>query len=214
MKAMSKVLVALIAAVAALFASTGTSHAGLDNELSLVDGQDRTLTIQQWDTFLNGVFPLDRNRLTREWFHSGRAKYNVAGPGASDFAGTLELGYQIGFPWSLGVGINFSYTTPNILLDDTNINPLSAGFNPLGSVITPNLFPGVSISADLGNGPGIQEVATFSVDVKGASGGVAVSNAHGTVTGAAGGVLLRPFARLIASTGDSVTTYGEPWNMN
>jgi hypothetical protein len=214
MKAMSKVLVALVAAVAALFASTGTSHAGLDNELSLVDGQDRTLTIQQWDTFLNGVFPLDRNRLTREWFHSGRAKYIVAGPSADAFEGTLELGYQIGFPWSLGVGINFSYTTPNILLDDTNINPLSAGFNPLGSVITPNLFPGVSISADLGNGPGIQEVATFSVDVKGASGGVAVSNAHGTVTGAAGGVLLRPFARLIASTGDSVTTYGEPWNMN
>ncbi len=214
MKAISRVLVALVAAVAALLTSTGTSHAGLDNELSLVDGQDRTLTVQQWDTFLNGVFPLDRNRLTREWFHSGRAKFTVAGPGADEFEGTLELGYQIGFPWSLGVGINFSYTTPNILLDDTNINPLSAGFNPLGSVITPNLFPGVSISADLGNGPGIQEVATFSVDVKGAAGGVAVSNAHGTVTGAAGGVLLRPFARLIASTGDSVTTYGDPWNMN
>jgi hypothetical protein len=201
------VLVALVAAFAALLTSTGTSHAGLDNELSLVDGQDRTLTVQQWDTFLNGVFPLDRNRLTREWFHSGRAKFIVAGPGADEFEGTLELGYQIGFPWSLGVGINFSYTTPNILLDDaTPANPLQ--------VITPNLFPGVSISADLGNGPGIQEVATFSVDVKGPSGGVAVSNAHGTVTGAAGGVLLRPFARLIASTGDSVTTYGEPWNMN
>ncbi|GLP73925.1 porin MspA [Mycobacterium antarcticum] len=207
MKAISRVLVALVAALAALLTSTGTSHAGLDNELSLVDGQDRTLTVQQWDTFLNGVFPLDRNRLTREWFHSGRAKFIVAGPGADEFEGTLELGYQIGFPWSLGVGINFSYTTPNILLDDaTPANPLQ--------VITPNLFPGVSISADLGNGPGIQEVATFSVDVSGASGGVAVSNAHGTVTGAAGGVLLRPFARLIASTGDSVTTYGEPWNMN
>jgi MspA len=210
MKAISRVLVALIAAIAALFVSTGTSHAGLDNELSLVDGQDRTLTVQQWDTFLDGVFPLDRNRLTREWFHSGRAKYTVTGPGASDFEGTLELGYQIGFPWSLGVGINFSYTTPNILIDDGNLS----GLDPFGSVITPNLFPGVSISADLGNGPGIQEVATFSVDVKGAAGGVAVSNAHGTVTGAAGGVLLRPFGRLIASTGDSVTTYGEPWNMN
>jgi hypothetical protein len=214
MKAISRVLMALIAAIAALFVSTGTSHAGLDNELSLVDGQGRTLTIQQWDTFLDGVFPLDRNRLTREWFHSGRAKYTVTGPGADDFDGTLELGYQIGFPWSLGVGINFSYTTPNILLDDADVNPIGGGFNPLGSVITPNLFPGVSISADLGNGPGIQEVATFSVDVKGAAGGVAVSNAHGTVTGAAGGVLLRPFGRLIASTGDSVTTYGEPWNMN
>ncbi len=131
-------------------------------------------------------------------------------PGADEFEGTLELGYQIGFPWSLGVGINFSYTTPNILLDDASLFPV---FNPLGSVITPNLFPGVSISADLGNGPGIQEVATFSVDVAGPAGGVAVSNAHGTVTGAAGGVLLRPFARLISSTGDSVTTYGEPWDM-
>lgn len=212
MKAFSRVLIALVATFAALFASTGTSHAGLDNELSLVDGKDRTLTIQQWDTFLNGVFPLDRNRLTREWFHSGKAKYIVAGPGAEEFEGTLELGYQIGFPWSLGVGINFSYTTPNILLDSGG-----NGFGPVDLFnrgITPNLFPGVSISADLGNGPGIQEVATFSVDVSGAEGAVAVSNAHGTVTGAAGGVLLRPFARLISSTGDSVTTYGEPWNMN
>ena len=208
MKAISRVLIALVAAIAALFVSTGTSHAGLDNELSLVDGQDRTLTIQQWDTFLNGVFPLDRNRLTREWFHSGSAVYNVVGPGSDEFAGTLELGYQIGFPWSLGVGINFSYTTPNILIDDAPIT------NPFSSIITPNLFPGVSISADLGNGPGIQEVATFSVDVTGPHGKVAVSNAHGTVTGAAGGVLLRPFARLISKAGDSVTTYGDPWNMN
>ena len=199
MKAISRVLVALVAAVAALFATTGTSHAGLDNELSLVDGKDRTLTIQQWDTFLNGVFPLDRNRLTREWFHSGSAMYIVVGPGADEFEGTLELGYQIGFPWSLGVGINFSYTTPNILFDDAG-HHRSRRSAFVNSVITPNLFPGVSISADLGNGPGIQEVATFSVDVTGPNGNVAVSNAHGTVTGAAGGVLLRPFARLISRT--------------
>jgi hypothetical protein len=212
MKVITSALAVLIAAVSTLFVGTATSHAGLDNELSLVDGQGDTMDIQQWDTFLNGVFPLDRNRLTREWFHSGRAVYAVTGPKADDFAGTLELGYQVGFPWSLGVGINFSYSTPNILLDDANISP--TGFNPLGSVITPNLFPGVSISADLGNGPGIQEVATFSVDVTGPKGAVAVSNAHGTVTGAAGGVLLRPFARLISKAGDSVTTYGDPWNMN
>nr|MCH9708395.1 MspA family porin [Actinomycetes bacterium] len=77
MKPISRVLIAMVAAVAAAFVSTGTSHAGLDNELSLVDGQGRTLTIQQWDTHLNGVFPLDRNRLTREWFHSGKATYLV-----------------------------------------------------------------------------------------------------------------------------------------
>jgi MspA len=209
MKVIGRVLVALIAALGALFVSTGTSHAGLDNELSVVDGKGRTMVIQQWDTFLNGVFPLDRNRLTREWFHSGRAIYHVVGGGADAFQGTLELGYQIGFPWSLGVGVNFSYTTPNLNLDQTDLT----GANGI-LVTSPPLFPGVSISADLGNGPGIQEVATFSVDVAGPDGGVAVSNAHGTVTGAAGGVLLRPFARLISKDGDSVTTYGEPWNMN
>ena len=212
MRIVSRVLAALVAAVATLFAGSGTAQAVMDNQMSLVDGGGRTMTIQQWDTFLDGVFPLDRNRLTREWFHSGKAVYTVFGDGADEFEGTLELGYQVGFPWSLGVGIQFSYTTPNILLDDADLSP--GGFNPLGSVITPNLFPGVSISSDLGNGPGIQEVATFSVDVEGPEGSVAVSNAHGTVTGAAGGVLLRPFARLISGAGDSVTTYGEPWNMN
>jgi hypothetical protein len=209
MKVIVRMLLAMVAAVAALFVSTGVSHAGLDNELSLLDGQGDTMDIQQWDTFLNGVFPLDRNRLTREWFHSGKAVYNVTGPNAAGFKGTLELGYQVGFPWSLGVGINFSYTTPNINLDQTQLAPA-----PALIVTSPPLLPGVAFTANLGNGPGIQEVATFSVDVTGPSGTVAVSNAHGTVTGAAGGVLLRPFARLISGNGDSVTTYGDPWNMN
>ena len=208
MQVIGRALIAQMATLGALFMSTGTAHAGLDNELSLVDGQGDTMNIQQWDTYLDGVFPLDRNRLTREWFHSGRAIYHVTGPNASGFAGTLTLGYQIGFPWSLGVDVKFTYTTPNINLDQTNITTGAL------VVTSPPLFPGASIAANLGNGPGIQEVATFSVDVSGPNGGVAVSNAHGTVTGAAGGVLLRPFARLISKAGDSVTTYGEPWNMN
>lgn len=214
MKVMTRVLMSAVVSVAALFAGAATSHAGMDNELSVVDGQGRTLTIQQWDTFLNGVFPLDRNRLTREWFHSGKATYIVAGEGADDFKGTMELGYQVGFPWSLGVGINFSYTTPNIAFDGYAFDGADPDFGFGNNIVTPPLLPGVSITADLGNGPGIQEVATFSVDVNGAGGSVAVANAHGTVTGAAGGVLLRPFARLISSAGDSVTTYGSPWNMN
>jgi hypothetical protein len=219
MRVIGRILAVLSACVAAaLFTGGGIANAGLDNQLSLVDGQGRTLTIQQWDTFLNGVFPLDRNRLTREWFHSGKAMYSVTGDGAEDFSGVLELGYQVGFPWSLGVGINFSYTTPNIAFDSQDFGSFGPGvpsqLDLIPAVVTPPLFPGASITADLGNGPGIQEVATFSVDVKGPNGAVAVSNAHGTVTGAAGGVLLRPYARLISSAGDSVTTYGSPWNMN
>ncbi|KAA0084584.1 porin [Mycolicibacterium sp. P9-64] len=215
-KALGHTLLAAIVFATTSYAGAGHAHATMDNELSTVDGLGRTLVVQQLDTFLNGVPPLDRNRLTREWYQTGRARYTVSGADADKFAGTLEIGYQVGFPWSLGIGVNFSYTTPNLLLDDASIAepPLGIGFNPLGSVITPNLFPGVSISADLGNGPGIQEVSTFSLDVTGPAGGLVVANAHGTVTGAAGGVLLRPFARLVSNAGDSVTTYGEPWNMN
>lgn len=206
-------LILVVAGVVGLAViGAATAHAGLDDELTLVDGKGRTLRIQQWDTFLNGVFPLDRNRLTREWFHSGRAAYEVTGSGADAFEGTLELGYQVGYPWSLGVGLNFNYTTPN-----TSILygiPNAFGGGPENSYVqTTNLLPSAGINVDLGNGPGIQEVATFSVSIAGPKGAVAVSNAHGTVTGAAGGVLLRPYARLVSAAGDSVTTYGETWDM-
>ena len=57
MKVVNRVLVALVAAVMGLFvALPGTAQAGMDNQMSLVDGGGRTMTIQQWDTFLDGVF--------------------------------------------------------------------------------------------------------------------------------------------------------------
>ncbi|MDV3128210.1 MspA family porin [Mycobacterium sp. 21AC1] len=213
MRTFSRVVASFLAACASLFVGGGAAHAGLDNEMSQPDHQGRMLTIQQWNTLLQDVPALDRNRLTREWFHSGKATYTVDGKGAESFAGKLELGYQVGFPWTLSVGINFTYSTPNILLDDADVSPVSDGFNPFGSVISTNLIPQSSVNVDLGNGPQVEEVATFSVDVSGAKGSVVVSNAHGTVTGIAGGLLLRPYARLISNDGDSVTTYGEPRNM-
>lgn len=199
--------------LALLLICVSPAHAGLDNERSVVDEQGRTLTIQQWDTALQAIYPIDRNRLSREWFHSANGVYQVTGPDADKFEGQLILGYQIGFPWSMGVGINFSYTTPNILLDGTNFSP-GPGFAPLAYVITPNLIPGLSISTELGNGPGVVEVNTFTANVSGERGDVVVSDAHGTVTGAAGGVLLRPYARLTSKSGATITTYGEPWNVN
>ncbi len=137
MKAFSRVLVAMVATIAALFTSTGTSHAGLDNELSLVDGQDRTLTVQQWDTFLNGVFPLDRNRLTREWFHSGRAKYVRRGPGCRGLRGhAWSWVTRSASPGRWVWGSTSPTPTPNILLDDASIiagppfSPLELGHHP------------------------------------------------------------------------------------
>jgi hypothetical protein len=211
-KALVFALVVSLTAVVLSVRQAGSAHADLDDELTVVDEQGRTLTVQQWDTNIQELHSLDRNRLTREWFYSGHAVYAVAGEKADEFAGELLLGYQVGFPWSLGVGINFSYTTPNVLIDGGNFTP-DPSFDPLVYVITPNLLPGLSISADLGNGPGVQEVITFTASIKGAEGDIMVTDAHGMVTGAAGGVLLRPFARLNSDDGATVTTYGRPWDL-
>ncbi|WP_242453488.1 MspA family porin [Mycolicibacterium sp. P9-64] len=192
----------------ALLTGTATAHAGMDSQKKVFDRSGHALTIEQWDVSLDGVSPMDRNRLTREWFHSGRAIYSISGEGAESFSGTLELGYQIGFPWSLGVATNLTYTTPNTYAWEAPV------YAPQRAVVTPNLLPAATISVDIGNGPGIQEVATFSVSVTGPAGTVAVANAHGTVSGAAGGVQLRPYARLIWPDHATVTTYGEQWNMN
>ena len=65
MQVIGRVLVALVVALAGLFVGSGTASAEMDNKMSLVDGGGRTMTVSQWDTYLDGVFPLDRNRLTR-----------------------------------------------------------------------------------------------------------------------------------------------------
>lgn len=213
MKGIRSLIALAVVGSALITAGLAPSLTALDNELSVVDGQGRTMTVQQWDVLLNGVTPLDGNPLSREWFHNGRAVYHVTGDGADDFKGTLELGYEVGFPWQLGNGINFSYTTPNANLDQTTLPGI---FGVPGSVLitTPPLLPGVGMTVDLGNGPGVQEVSTFKVDVAGADGDIAVAGAHGSVTGAAGGVTLRPYARLTSSDGDIVTSYGEPMEMH
>jgi hypothetical protein len=60
MKGIGWSLVALVAVVAALITGLATSHAAMDNELSVEDSQGRTLNVKQWDVLLNGVSPLDR----------------------------------------------------------------------------------------------------------------------------------------------------------
>ena len=70
----------------------------------------------------------------------------MAGEGADEFEGTLELGYQVGFPWSLGVGINFSYTTPNIAFDGLE----RAGVGLLDAVVGHRDAAAVPRCVDLG----------------------------------------------------------------
>ncbi|OBJ44824.1 porin [Mycolicibacterium mucogenicum] len=192
----------------ALLVDPAPAQAGLDSEKSATDRSGHRLTVQQWDNEFRPVAPMDRNRLTREWFYSGRVAFDVSGGSSDAFSGTLDFGYQVGIPWSVSTGVNFTYTTPNVLAWD--VPPWELTRAP----VTPNLFPGASISADIGSGPGVQEVVTLSVPVFGANGIVATANAHGTVSGVAGGVQVRAFSRLTWPDHASITTYGALWNVD
>ncbi|WP_306438713.1 MspA family porin [Rhodococcus sp. 05-2254-6] len=92
---------------------TGTASAAVDSSNSIVDADGNTVTVTLSDTFINGVAPLDGNPLTREWFANGRASYDVQGPSADDFEGTLKIGYQIGYPMSLNGGVEVSWSSPS-----------------------------------------------------------------------------------------------------
>ena len=198
-------LAMLIGAVQLVFGA-GVAYAALDNQETLTDNLGDILTIQQWDTLINITPPLDRNSHTVEWFHSGRVVYTVTGPNASQFAGTLELGYQVSFSSALNSGLRFKYQSFNLR---------EFGGHSFEFTLSPDFLPGVSFSSNLGNGPGNQEVAMFAVPVAGPSGSVRISNAHDTLTGAEGGVVLRPYARLSGKDnggGTVISTYGDAWN--
>ena len=207
------------ASVVGLVLGTGTASAAVDSTNSVVDANGNLITVTLSDTFLNSVPPLDGNPLTREWFANGVAGWEVTGPDADDFEGTVAVGYQVGYPASLGGSISFGYTTPNIGLDF----PLPGGADGVipVDVGTSDLLPEAGFEVEIAPGPGIVdataasgEIQGTSGDAEGPSGTIQIANAHGTATGILGNVRVRPYVMVTRSTGDVAVTYGAPWTFN
>lgn len=206
------------ASVVGLVLGTGTASAAVDSTNTVVDANGNVITVSLSDTFINSVSPLDGNPLTREWFANGVAGWTVTGPDADDFEGTVAIGYQVGYPASLGGKITFGYTTPNI----------TAGFTLPGdgtgvpvAIETSDLLPSAGFEAEIAPGPGIVDATAASGNVQGTegdaegpSGTIQIANAHGTATGILGNVRVRPYVSVTSSTGDVAVTYGAPWTFN
>ncbi|KQU46721.1 hypothetical protein ASG84_09515 [Rhodococcus sp. Leaf278] len=173
LKSMS-VAVAASASVVGLVLGTGTASAAVDSSNSVVDADGNTITVTLSDTFINGVAPLDGSPLTREWFANGRASYDVQGPSADDFEGTLKIGYQVGYPMSLNGTVTIEWATPSadlgissgndssvtgtFPLDGTapSVGPLTGtGTSSSGLDIGVQLIPQATAAIELGNGPGV-----------------------------------------------------------
>lgn len=212
LKSMSAAVVAG-ASVVGLVLGTGTASAAVDSSNSVVDANGNLITVTLSDTFVNSVPPLDGNPLTREWFANGVAGWEVTGPDADDFEGTVAVGYQVGYPASLGGKITFSYQTPQAYIEIGSDGAVSGGVD--------DLLPRAGFEAEIAPGPGIVdataasgEIQGTSGDAEGASGTIQIANAHGTATGILGNVRVRPYVSVTSSTGDVAVTYGVPWVFN
>lgn len=210
------------ASVVGLVLGTGTASAAVDSSNSVVDANGNLITVTLSDTFINSVPPLDGNPLTREWFANGVAGWTVTGPDADDFEGTVAIGYQVGYPASLGGKITFGYTTPNISIG-AQADFTGAGGSDGGNVSasTNDLLPSLGFEAEIAPGPGIVDATAASGNVQGTegdaagpSGTIQIANAHGTATGILGNVRVRPYVSVTSSTGDVAVTYGAPWTFN
>ncbi|OZF56270.1 hypothetical protein CH293_03525 [Rhodococcus sp. 14-2470-1b] len=214
------------ASVVGLVLGTGTASAAVDSTNSVVDANGNLITVTLSDTFINSVPPLDGNPLTREWFANGVAGWTVTGPDADDFEGTVKVGYQVGYPASLGGKITFGYETPNFSIGGSSdyTTALDGTETTVGgdsSYSTNNLLPSVGFSAEIAPGPGIVDATGASGDVQGTegdgtgpSGTIQIANVHGTATGILGNVRVRPYVSVTSSTGDVAVTYGNPWVFN
>lgn len=201
LKSMS-VAVAASASVVGLVLGTGTASAAVDSSNSIVDADGNTVTVTLSDTFINGVAPLDGNPLTREWFANGRASYDVQGPSADDFEGTLKIGYQIGYPLSLNGGVSIEWASP------------SAEFN-LGSGNESSVTGTLPV---LPQGPGSivlggKGTSTSGLDVgvqliPQATGTIELKNGPGVVQSESAYAVLNDEADITSSEGDAAGTSG------
>ncbi|WP_028477831.1 MspA family porin [Nocardia sp. CNY236] len=194
-----------LATAVALTLGGGAAAAATDSIDSVVDAHERSISAIQADTVVRGVPPLDRNPLTRQWLHEGKAEFAVSGDMAEDFTGTIKIGYLIGYPATVGGKIKVGYTTPSF---GFNVNMMQPGLGFNGSLI-----PSLTGEIEVGFGPGVEQVEIASGPISGSEGYIRIVNFLGTVTGVVGPATVQPYVTVVSDSGDTVTTLGRVWDI-
>ncbi|MGV8875562.1 MAG: MspA family porin [Rhodococcus sp. (in: high G+C Gram-positive bacteria)] len=212
LKSMS-VAVAASASVVGLVLGTGTASAAVDSSNSIVDADGNTVTVTLSDTFINGVAPLDGSPITREWFANGRASWDVQGPSADDFEGTIKIGYQIGYPLSLDGGVDVEWSSPSASLgigssNGANINAGVANSNCVGVACDP-----AGAASTITNGieaiGGNQNNLDIGIDlIPQATGFINLGTGPGVVQSESAIAVVGEEADLTSSEGDAAGTTG------
>jgi len=215
--------VASVGAVAVLAVATshGTASAAVDNSRILPLDGGHAIEVIQADTSTQSVPPLDSSPLSVEFFHDEVATVRITGPNAANYAGTaVEVGFQIGYPVALP-GATVTLNTPNLEwgvesgvgvdlgLGGGTDPTLNIGFESGGS-LGGEIIPSQEIEVPLEPGgiTAVPIVEDFRFD--GSSTTIRIAGVHGSVSGAIGPVMIRPYLRAVTADRDTVVTYGVP----
>ncbi|WP_446225828.1 MspA family porin [Nocardia sp. IBHARD005] len=208
-------VVLLIIAGLVAIAAGGPASASVDNSNQVTTLFGDQVTVAQSGTRISSVPPLDSSPLSKEFFADTTTTVAVTGPYSQYLQGSkLTIGYHIGYPVSVE-GAVLNLTSPSISVSGgPNI---SAGLSPAPSVsvgadvgVSATLIPPQELSLTLRPG-GITEVPLINgVPFDGPVARVMIGGMHGSVSGAAGPVTVRPYAQVVIDTGDTVITYGKP----
>ncbi|MCM6772287.1 MspA family porin [Nocardia sp. CDC159] len=171
------------------------------------------LMVTEANTTARSVPPLDGNPLSREAFLSSVAIGQIDGPAGATVAGaTLDVGFEIGVPWSLQ-NIAVDVYTPSVSVNGgvsagvsvpLTIGPSgpSIGISPqvganLGATAT--ILPAQELVFSVTPG-GIEEKSIANLTLTNPLVYLDLSNVHVSVKGALGQVNLRMYVRLTAAT--------------
>lgn len=151
---------------------------------------------------IRSIAPLDSNPLTRAWSQDSlKLSWNPEGVNEKNFVGTIEVGYQIGYPGLLTGALQFQWLTPG----------LSVGVGHDGPEVSLNsLIPQAGVRFELGFTPGIKSVPVSTGQALGKGGELTISGYRASVTGAIGPVTIQPYITLRSFAGDSTTAWGTP----
>ncbi|MCR8691062.1 MspA family porin [Rhodococcus pyridinivorans] len=213
---------ASVGAVAVLAAVTshGTAAAAVDNSRILPLDGGHAIEVIQADTSTQSVPPLDSSPLSVEFFHDEVATVRITGPNAANFAGTaVEVGFQVGYPVALP-GATVTVITPSLSWGVDNNVGVGVSISPDGTTLDLGFDSGGSLSGDIipsqeieiplepGGITSVPIVEDFEFD--GSSTTIRIAGVHGSVSGAIGPVMIRPYLKAVTADRHTVVTYGVP----
>lgn len=219
--------------------SSGSASSGSQSSGSASTGsQDRSTTQERVQELPDGMTarlkapvlsvrkgtPLDRGLLSRDAFVSADVSATIEGlKNDSHVAGTLEIGYEFGFPVSMPGAFDVTLNTPDVsvtggtnaaLSPNAGVGGINLGELGVESSTTVDVLPSQQVEFTLNPSAGVTEVPLLKSELAGSTFSARYTDVAFHATNVVGPLTIRPYVKLrvvVAGKGDYLLTiYGTP----